>query len=94
MNSERPDTMPTSVSPMLATLTEDRFSDTGWIFERKWDGIRCIAYRSADGVVRLRTRNDLPLERTYPEVAEALVANAGTSLVLDGEVVRDVFRET
>jgi DNA ligase D-like protein (predicted ligase) len=86
--------MPTSVAPMLATLTDDRFSDPAWIFERKWDGIRCIAYRSDRGAVRLRTRNDLPLERTYPEIAEALEADAGTSLILDGEVVAFRGRNT
>jgi bifunctional non-homologous end joining protein LigD len=87
-------TLPSSVSPMLATLTEERFSDPKWIFERKWDGIRCIAYRNDDGSVRLRSRNDLPLERTYPEVAEAIAARAGTSLVLDGEIVAFVGRRT
>jgi len=40
----------------------------------KWDGVRCIAYRSDDGAVRMRTRNDLPRERTYPEIADALAA--------------------
>src|SRR6476646_7664648 len=86
--------MPTSVTPMLATLTEDRFSDPAWIFERKWDGIRCIAYRSADGAVRLRTRNDLALERTYPEIVEALATNAAHAVILDGEVVAFRGRNT
>ncbi|WP_272948914.1 hypothetical protein [Kribbella capetownensis] len=31
--------MPTSASPMLATLTDERFSDPEWLFERKWDGV-------------------------------------------------------
>lgn len=86
--------LPVSVSPMLATLTDERFSDPKWIFERKWDGIRCIAYRSESGSVRLRSRNDLPLERTYPEIVDALAAQAGTSLVLDGEIVAFVGRRT
>lgn len=79
---------------MLATLTEERFSDPKWIFERKWDGIRCIAYRTDEGRVSLRSRNDLPLERAYPEVAEALAAQSGTSLVLDGEIVAFDGRRT
>jgi ATP-dependent DNA ligase len=33
--------------PMLATLTDERFSDPGWIYERKFDGIR--ASRSPAG---------------------------------------------
>lgn len=47
--------------PMLATLTEQRFSDPGWIFERKLDGIRCLAYRDGDRV-RLLSRNQQSLE--------------------------------
>jgi bifunctional non-homologous end joining protein LigD len=86
--------MPTSIEPMLATLTDDRFSDPGWIFERKWDGIRCLAFRSDDGTVRLRSRNDLPLERTFPEVAEALAAQADVAVVVDGEVVAFQGRHT
>lgn len=38
---------------MLATLTEARFSDPGWVFERKWDGVRCLAFRTTAGAVRL-----------------------------------------
>lgn len=79
---------------MLATLTEQRFSDPKWIFERKWDGIRCIAYRTGNGAVRLRSRNDLPLERTYPEIVDAIAAQAATSLVLDGEIVAFDGRRT
>ena len=30
---------------MKAMLTDERFSDPDWIFERKLDGIRCIAIR-------------------------------------------------
>jgi bifunctional non-homologous end joining protein LigD len=28
------------IAPMLATLTQDRFTDPAWIFERKLDGVR------------------------------------------------------
>jgi bifunctional non-homologous end joining protein LigD len=86
--------LPSAVSPMLATLTEDRFSDPGWVFERKWDGVRCVAFRTQDGQVRLRSRNDQPLERTYPEIAEAVAAQCDVSAVLDGEVVAFTGRHT
>jgi len=39
----------------LATLTERRFSDPGWIFERKFDGMRCLAFRDGDRVRLLPT---------------------------------------
>jgi DNA ligase D-like protein (predicted ligase) len=86
--------MPTSADAMLATLTEDRFSDPGWLFERKWDGVRCLAFRTDSGTVRLRSRNDLPLETTYPEIADAVAAGSSSSLVLDGEVVAFEGRRT
>ena len=71
---------------MKAVLTDERFSDPGWIFERKLDGIRCIAEKDGDGV-RLRSRNDLDLNRRFPEVARALEADPVSDVLLDGEVV-------
>jgi ATP-dependent DNA ligase len=40
---------PDWLEPELATLTRDRFSGPEWIFERKFDGERCIAYRTGNG---------------------------------------------
>jgi bifunctional non-homologous end joining protein LigD len=73
------------MDPELATLTRDRFSDPGWIFERKLDGERCLAFRSGTGV-RLMTRNQKEDTSTYPEITEALAAQAG-SFIIDGEIV-------
>jgi bifunctional non-homologous end joining protein LigD len=86
--------LPTSASPMLATLTEDRFSDPNWLFEPKWDGERCLAFRTKSGQVRLRTRNDKPLEATFPEVADAVSNQCDVAAVLDGEVVAFTGRRT
>ena len=52
---------PAHAAPMKAVLTDRRFSDPSWIFERKLDGIRCIAIRDGSNV-RLLSRNDLPLD--------------------------------
>jgi bifunctional non-homologous end joining protein LigD len=82
----RPAPAPTHAAAMKATLTDERFSDPGWIFERKLDGIRCIAIRDGKGV-RLLSRNDLSLNSRYPEVAEALEAQPCKRFVVDGEVV-------
>jgi bifunctional non-homologous end joining protein LigD len=38
---------PSWTDPMLAILTDRRFSDPGWVFEPKFDGERCLAYRRA-----------------------------------------------
>jgi bifunctional non-homologous end joining protein LigD len=79
--------------PMLATLTDERFSDPEWIFERKLDGIRCLASRDATGTVRLLSRNELDMTRTYPEIADALQAQQ-TEFTIDGEIVAFVGRRT
>ncbi|HEX6538003.1 MAG TPA: non-homologous end-joining DNA ligase [Candidatus Dormibacteraeota bacterium] len=73
------------IAPMLATLTHHHFSADGWIFERKLDGERCLAFRT-DSQVRLLSRNQLSLTNTYPEIADALHAQAH-DVVVDGEVV-------
>ncbi len=80
-------------APMLATLTQDRFSDPEWIFERKFDGIRLLACR--DGTrAWLRSRNDQPLDSTYPEVTDAVAAQLCSRFVIDGEVVAFEGRRT
>jgi bifunctional non-homologous end joining protein LigD len=73
------------VPPMLATLTEERFSDPGWVYERKLDGERCLVYHTADRT-ELYSRNRKELNGSYPEIVDALAAQSGT-FVADGEIV-------
>ena len=77
---------PDWIDPMLATLTHRRFSDPNWLFELKFDGERCLAFRNG-GSVRLFSRNRKPLNNTYPEIADALGGQALDSFVVDGEIV-------
>jgi len=81
----RPDE-PAWLDPELATLTQDRFSDPAWIYERKLDGERCLAFR-AGAQIRLMTRNQKEDTSTYPEIAEALAAQRSDSFIVDGEIV-------
>jgi bifunctional non-homologous end joining protein LigD len=74
------------MDPMLATLVDSLTDSSGWVFERKLDGIRALAYRSGKGV-RLYSRNKLPLEDSFPSVVDALERLRGPDFVLDGEVV-------
>jgi DNA ligase D-like protein (predicted ligase) len=74
------------MDPELATLTQDRFSDPEWIFERKLDGERCLAFRSGKGV-RLMTRNQKEDTSTYPEITQALAAQKADDFIIDGEIV-------
>lgn len=71
---------------MKAVLTDRRFSDPRWMFERKLDGIRCVAIRSGSAV-KLLSRNDLSLNARYPELSEALAAESCGRFAIDGEVV-------
>jgi len=77
---------PAWLEPELATLTQDRFSDPAWMYERKLDGERCLAYRDGAGV-RLLTRNQKQVSTTYPEIAAALAAQDCADFIIDGEVV-------
>ena len=77
---------PTRFEAMKAVLTDERFSDPEWLYERKLDGIRCLAVRDG-GRVRLRSRNDLSLDRRYPELVEALSRDRTRRFAVDGEVV-------
>jgi bifunctional non-homologous end joining protein LigD len=77
---------PAWLEPELATLTQDRFSDPAWLYERKLDGERCLAYRDGDEV-RLLTRNQKQVSTTYPEISAALAAQDSADFIIDGEVV-------
>jgi ATP-dependent DNA ligase len=74
---------PEWIIPMAATLTQDRFSAPEWIFERKLDGIRVLAYKQ-EVDVRLFSRNRLP--QTCPPIAAAVAQLPAREVILDGEV--------
>jgi bifunctional non-homologous end joining protein LigD len=84
---------PDWLEPELATLTQDRFSDEAWLYERKFDGERCLAYSGGDRL-RLLTRNQQQVSGTYPELADALMAQEPRDFVVDGEVVAFDGEET
>ena len=78
--------MPQWLEPMAATLTQERFSGGDWLFERKFDGIRLLAYkRGAD--VQLYSRNRLP--QSLPALAAAIASLPVDEIILDGEVTWD-----
>jgi bifunctional non-homologous end joining protein LigD len=74
---------PDWIEPMAATLTQERFSGPEWIFERKFDGIRLLAYKQGDDV-RLFSRNRLPQHNAA--VTAAIAALPPHELILDGEI--------
>src|SRR5262245_50098540 len=74
---------PDWVEPMAATLTQERFTGPDWIFERKLDGIRLLAFKRGKRVT-LYSRNRL--EQHNPAIADAIAALPVKDAILDGEV--------
>ncbi|MFL5896773.1 MAG: ATP-dependent DNA ligase [Thermoleophilaceae bacterium] len=73
------------LAPMLGKLAREL--PTGdYVFEPKWDGFRCLVFRDGDEV-DLRSRNDRPLARYFPEVVAALKTLPAERFVLDGELI-------
>ena len=76
-------TFPDWIVPMAATLTQERFTSPEWIFERKLDGIRLLAFKQG-AEVRLFSRNRLPQD--LPPIAQAVAALPVDDAILDGEL--------
>src|SRR5919109_2433202 len=81
---------PIWVAPTLATLTDERFSREGWLFEPKLDGERCLAFRHGRDL-RLLSRNQKRLNEKYPEITAAFDSQQTESFIADGEIV--TFRD-
>src|SRR5207248_3680611 len=77
--------IPWPLPPMLARLTRELPRD-GYLYEPKWDGFRCLAFRES-GEVDLRSRNQRPLARYFPELVQALLDLPTDCFALDGEIV-------
>jgi ATP-dependent DNA ligase len=74
------------IEPMLAKLTGEIPSGTGWQYEPKWDGFRALVF--FDGAeAYLQSRDLKPLARYFPVLAESLAQTLPRPMVLDGEVV-------
>jgi len=61
------------------------FHQPGWIFEEKYDGWRCLAYKRG-GLVRLLSRNGIDYTRRFRALAAAIALLPASTLLLDGEV--------
>ena len=78
------DTSP--ILPMEAKSVKALPEDGGWQFEPKWDGFRCLAFKSGDKVA-IYAKSGKPLGRYFPEVVEHVRALPGDDFVLDGELL-------
>ncbi|HWG56508.1 MAG TPA: ATP-dependent DNA ligase [Gaiellaceae bacterium] len=73
------------VPPMLAKLVRE-LPRGEYLYEPKWDGFRCLAFRDGD-TIELQSRHGNPLGRYFPEVVEALARHPAATMALDGELV-------
>ena len=63
--------MPPVLQPMLATAAQGPFDSNDWLFEVKWDGVRCLAFVER-GTVRLQSRQLLDMSAQFPELVDSL----------------------
>ena len=71
---------------MLAKRVSELPLDGTWIFEPKWDGFRALVFRDHDEIL-IQSRDAKPLNRYFPELLEALLAQLPARCVLDCEIV-------
>jgi DNA ligase D-like protein (predicted ligase) len=77
---------PDEVRPMQAASAEAPFSSNEYVFEVKWDGLRCILFRDQGGEVHLKDRGLNDITADIPEVVKA-ARRVPPGSVLDGELV-------
>jgi bifunctional non-homologous end joining protein LigD len=74
-------------SPMLAKLTKEPFDSEDHIFERKYDGIRCIAYVDSERTT-LINRSQVDITKRFPEIG----LETSALCTLDGELECSSFQ--
>jgi bifunctional non-homologous end joining protein LigD len=74
---------PPRYEPMLATPWPRPFSDEGWLFEPKWDGIRGIVHWDGSAIW-IRTRRGTEVAERYPELCHL---DGLPPCVFDGEII-------
>ncbi|MFL6754819.1 MAG: ATP-dependent DNA ligase [Sphingomicrobium sp.] len=75
-----------TLAPMEALLAAELPDGSGWQYEPKWDGFRCLARREGDEVT-LTSKSGKPLARYFPEVVEMLRGTREKQFILDGELI-------
>jgi bifunctional non-homologous end joining protein LigD len=77
--------MPTTISPMLATLTTHPPSGDQWLYEVKWDGVRAIIFVE-DNQLRILSRSGKRCDQQYPELTVLPHYLKASNAILDGEI--------
>jgi DNA ligase D-like protein (predicted ligase) len=77
---------PTAVRPMQAESAAAPFSNSEYLFEVKWDGLRCLLFTGREGEVRLQDRGLNDVTYQFPEFG-GLGGQVPPGTVLDGALV-------
>lgn len=85
--------LPLEFAPMEARAAPTLPEGSGWQYEPKWDGFRCLAHKAADRV-ELRAKSGKPLTRYFPEVLDYLRSFKAAHCVLDGELIVETAETT
>lgn len=80
------DGFPSAVRPMQAVQAEAPFSSEEYLFEVKWDGLRCLAFFDPAGRLQLQDRGLTDITGSLPELA-GIGRQVDGPAVLDGELV-------
>ena len=70
---------------MLASNGGQIFDDEEWLFDIKYDGYRCLTYKS-ETHIKMLTRNYKDIQHIFPEIADMLI-RIPSEFILDGEIV-------
>ena len=73
-------------APMEALSVDEIPTGSGWQYEPKWDGFRCLVFRDRDKIF-LQSKNGQPLARYFPDVVANVAKLRQRQYVLDGELV-------
>ncbi|HHU50885.1 MAG TPA: ATP-dependent DNA ligase [Firmicutes bacterium] len=76
--------IPDRLLPMLAVPAEP-FDSSDFLFEIKWDGLRCLAFLTDR--TRLQSRNQSDITLQYPELWETHRLLRTKDTILDGEII-------
>jgi ATP-dependent DNA ligase len=76
----------TSFETMEGLVKDELPRGDNWVYEPKWDGFRCLAFRDGEEI-ELMSRSQKPLARYFPDVVNAMRALNAQRFVIDGEIV-------
>ena len=78
--------IPLSLKPMEAEPVEELPLGKGWLYEPKYDGFRCLAFRDGDDI-QLQSKKQKSLNRFFPRGGRRPGPVEDERFVLDGELV-------